>query len=148
MKDIEISEKNGEYSEYVSISYNNLGLLCYETGKLKEAEQYLLKSLQIKQQTLPLNHPSLGATYNNLALIYEGAQSEEYYKKAVNVFLDNFGGKHQGLGNVYCNMGLFYKKSKFFQKAKDYFSKAYEICLGVYGENSAKTFNYAQNMDF
>lgn len=99
-----------------------------------------------------MNHPSFGTTYNNLALVYEGfnnkSQTEEYYNKAVTIFLDNFGGKHQGLGNVYCNMGLFYKKSKFFQKAKDYLGKAYEICLGVYGEHSAKTFNYAQNMEF
>jgi tetratricopeptide (TPR) repeat protein len=58
-------------------------------GEDRKALPYFEKALEIKQQLLPPNHPNLGASYNNIGLVYEHmgdySKAHSFYKRAVEI---------------------------------------------------------------
>ena len=55
------------------------------TGKLKEAERYHSRVLEVRKASLGANHPSIGATLNNLGLVYKELGEAE---KALEYFIE------------------------------------------------------------
>jgi tetratricopeptide (TPR) repeat protein len=47
------------------------------------------KALEIKQQSLPRNHPDLAASYNNIGVVYDSmgeySKARSFYELAVNI---------------------------------------------------------------
>jgi tetratricopeptide (TPR) repeat protein len=52
-------------------------------NEYSKALPYFEKSLEIKQQTLPQNHPSLASTYDNIGTLHENMKN---YSKARSCF--------------------------------------------------------------
>ena len=61
------------------------------------------KALAIKQQSLPSNHPDLGAwvTYNNIGTVYENmadyTKARSFYERAVNIGQQSLPANHPNL---------------------------------------------------
>lgn len=55
----------------LALTYNNLGSVLQELGKLKEAEEYFLKTLEIEKRSLGgERNPEIANTLNNLGAVY------------------------------------------------------------------------------
>ncbi|CAF3820928.1 unnamed protein product, partial [Adineta steineri] len=67
--------------------YHQLGRIKYNEGEYQEALCYYEKALVVRQQSLPLNHPDLGASYNNIGGVYyskgDYLKALSYYEKAL-----------------------------------------------------------------
>jgi tetratricopeptide (TPR) repeat protein len=69
--------------------YEQLGMGKYNQGKFEEAITSYEKALEIRQKTLPPNHPDLASSYNNIGLVYEKmekySKAISYYEKAIQI---------------------------------------------------------------
>lgn len=75
-------EAFGPVHEYTSYIYNNIGICYFDLGRYQKALQYMQKSLQIKGQILPKDHPDLALALNNMATVYNILED---YDKARNL---------------------------------------------------------------
>ncbi|CAF4851944.1 unnamed protein product, partial [Rotaria sp. Silwood2] len=68
------------------------------------------KALNIRQKTLPSNHPDFAQSYNNIAAVYnnigENSKALLYYKKALEIREKTFPPNHPDLATSYNNAGL------------------------------------------
>jgi tetratricopeptide (TPR) repeat protein len=69
--------------------YHQLGLFKDEQGEYQEAITFYEKSLEIREKTLPPNHPDLAASYNNIGAVYNSmgdySKALSYYEKALEI---------------------------------------------------------------
>jgi tetratricopeptide (TPR) repeat protein len=69
--------------------YHQLGLAKDDQGEYKEAITFYEKALEIKQKTLPPNHPHLAGSYNNIGVVYynmgDYPKALSYYEKALEI---------------------------------------------------------------
>ncbi len=63
--------------------YYYLGWIKNNQGKYTEAITYYEKSLEIREKTLPANHPDLASSYNNIGLVYKNMGE---YSKALSYY--------------------------------------------------------------
>ncbi len=52
------------------MSYNNIGLIYFNKGDKDKALKYYYKSLEIRKDNLPPNHPDIATSYNNIGEVY------------------------------------------------------------------------------
>jgi tetratricopeptide (TPR) repeat protein len=85
-------------------------------GKYKEAEDYFMKALKIREKELGFDHPSTANTYWWLATLYEKNEdykkAESFYIKTIDIFTKVLGEDHSNtinvkgfLENLYTKMG-------------------------------------------
>jgi tetratricopeptide (TPR) repeat protein len=60
-----------KYHGNLASIYNNLADVCAEQGKNNEVLEYAKLSLEIKQNCMLSDHPSIAIAYNTLGCIYE-----------------------------------------------------------------------------
>ncbi|MGD9726891.1 MAG: tetratricopeptide repeat protein [Nitrospiraceae bacterium] len=78
---------------------NEIGLSGLRAGKYPEAEPYLQASLQQREQVvLGPNHPDVGTSLNNLAVLHKVqgkyAEAEPFYQRSYWILYDRLGPKH------------------------------------------------------
>ena len=54
---------------YYALALNELGIVSWKQGKYSEAEGLHKRALAIRAKALGANHPDVGQTLNNLALV-------------------------------------------------------------------------------
>ncbi|CAF2069446.1 unnamed protein product [Rotaria magnacalcarata] len=92
---------------------------------------YYEKSLAIKKKILPLNHPSLSSTFNNLAEIsfkrgdYEDALRQ--FLEVLHIDLRTLPPYHTSLANTYHNIGFIQMEQKHYVQALENITKALDI---------------------
>ncbi len=111
--------------------FHQLGWIKDDQGKHAEAIEFYEKVLEIRQKTLPANHPSLATSYNNIGAVYDnmGEYSEalSYYEKALEIKQKTLPANHPDLATSYNNIGLVYKNMGEYSEALSYYEKALEI---------------------
>ena len=64
--------------------------MCDKIGEYWEALFYFQIAYEIQKRALPPNHPHLGASYNNMAIVYTKIGKRpialSYFKKALELF--------------------------------------------------------------
>jgi tetratricopeptide (TPR) repeat protein len=69
--------------------YDGIGAVYYSMGDYSKALSYYTKALEIRQQSLPPNHPNLAKSYNNVGLVYENMgeflKACSFYGRAVEI---------------------------------------------------------------
>jgi tetratricopeptide (TPR) repeat protein len=108
-------------------TYERLGIAKCEQGDYKAALEFYEKSFQIRQETLPPNHPHLAASYNNIGMVYnrlgEYPKALSSYEKALHIQQQSLPSNHPDLGSSYINIGLVYYNMGEYPKAFSYYEK-------------------------
>ncbi|CAF1082145.1 unnamed protein product [Adineta steineri] len=111
--------------------YNQLGMIKDDQGKYSEALTYYEKALEIRQQSLPFNHPDLGDSYNNIGLVYcnmgDYPKAFSSHEKALAIRQQSLSFNHSNLGASYNNIGSVYDRMGDYPKALSSHEKALEI---------------------
>ncbi|XP_053396222.1 kinesin light chain 4-like [Mercenaria mercenaria] len=91
-KSLAISLVSGEEFKPVSLqSMSSMGVSLTQLGKFDDSERYHFACLKQRLKKLGENHPSIGACYNNIGVMYDQKGDAEnafkYYKKGLEVKL-------------------------------------------------------------
>ena len=97
----------GEQHARVAIARNNIGMIYLAQSKVKQARTEFLKAVETGEKA-GTQQKDLASYYNNLATVYyhEGnlEQSEAYFKKAYDVYVQVLGEKHPLTRNASVNL--------------------------------------------
>ncbi|CAF0966834.1 unnamed protein product [Rotaria sordida] len=111
--------------------YNQLGWVKDGQGEYADAIAYYKQSIEIKQKTLPSNHPDLATSYNNIGLVYSKmnnySNALSYHQKALEIDQKTLPSNHPDLATSYNNIGTVYSKMNDYSSALSYHQKALEI---------------------
>jgi tetratricopeptide (TPR) repeat protein len=114
-----------------AIYYNNLGYIQNSQGDYEKAIEYYGEALEIRQKTLPPNHPHLATSYNNIATVYmnmgEYSKALSFYEKALEIRQKTLPPNHPDLAQSYNNIGAVYRNMGEYSKALSFHEKALEI---------------------
>jgi tetratricopeptide (TPR) repeat protein len=114
-----------------ALSYHHIGWAKKDKGEYKEALSYYEKALEIRQQSLPPNHPNLAASYNNIGTVYknmgEYSKALSYYEKALEIRQRSLPPNHPDLASSYNNIGNVYYSMGEYSKALSF----HERTLGI-----------------
>ncbi|KAI9810451.1 MAG: hypothetical protein M1827_006227 [Pycnora praestabilis] len=122
----------------LSESFDNLGNLYRDQGKLKEAEKMYQQALKGYEKALGVEHTSTLNTVNNLGNLYTAQgklkEAEEMYQQALKGKEKMLDVEHtstlstvNNLGSLYQNQGKLKEAEEMYQRAL----KGYEKALGV-----------------
>lgn len=111
--------------------YQQLGWLKDRQGKYKEAITFNQKTLEIREKTLPPDHPSFSTPYNNLGLIYnkigEYSKALSLHHQALAIEEKVTPTNHSSLAATYCNIGRVYMNMEEYSQSLVFQTKALEI---------------------
>ena len=127
------SGKNNSVEAAQCLSY--LATLFYSTGKMKQAEDNQLMSLQIRQSLYPPNHPEIAAAYNDLGLVYSSTDFDkalDYYEMASKIYEKVYGANHVKFALASSNIGFMYRKLELYGDAVNNFETALAIWKKLY----------------
>ena len=118
-------------------------LKAYEVGNYREAVRLYTVELAADEAKpapswvqLSYLHNELGSALNNAGL-YDKAL--EHHQKSMAIKLKQLGPEDTLVAISYNNMAFVYKAKKDLAKAKEYWEKAYAICLKKLGSNHPNT---------
>ncbi|CAF4944605.1 unnamed protein product [Rotaria sp. Silwood1] len=114
-----------------SYFYHCLGMIKDDLGQYNEAIEFYQKSLDIKEKTLPPNHPDWAQSYNNIGLVYynmgEYSKALSSYERALEIWKIALPPNHPDLAISYSNIGLVYDKMGQYSKALSSYEQSLEI---------------------
>ena len=88
-----------------------MGSVYSNMGEYSKALSYYEKCLDMRQKTLPANHPDLATSYNNIGSVYsnmgEYSKALSYYEKCLDMQKKTLPANHPSLA-TYNNIGLVY----------------------------------------
>lgn len=143
-------ERDGLLNKWVSLCYNDIGILYGDTGLSDSAIYYFQRSINIDSTLFGENSTNNTITYNNLGDTYSslGAYDEALrcFEKALNisVLLDDNLNKAMSLNNI----GTIYLYLDKYDDALKLFNEALCIHIKESGENSLKVADVYGNLGF
>ncbi|CAF0890568.1 unnamed protein product [Adineta ricciae] len=115
-----------------ALYYHQLGCLKDDQGDYKMAIEYYEKALEIREKSLPSNHPSLATSYNNIGLVYDNmgeySKALSFYEKALEIKEKSLPSNHPSLATSYSNIGGVYVNMEEYSKALSFYEKDLAIC--------------------
>ena len=136
-RSLDIARKeNGEESNQVAASYNNIGRVYDSQGDYAKAMEYYNKSLLIYGKVFGPDHPNVAALYNNIGGIYDSqgdyVKSLEYYNKSLLILEKFFGPDHSDVAALYNNIGLVYSSQGDYVKSLEHYNKSLLILEKIF----------------
>ncbi|CAF3872443.1 unnamed protein product [Adineta steineri] len=109
---------------HIGSGYNSM-------GEYSKALSFYEKTRGIFEKTLPADHPSLAASYNNIGLVYintgEYSKALPFYEKALGIKEKTLPANHLDLATSYNNIGGVYDNMREHSKALSFYEKALGI---------------------
>lgn len=131
-----LNSKEGQ--DYSANIYSALGNQQLQMGNLKEALEYHLKALSIRNDLYDENNTKIASSYQQMALIYQNQGNLEkaldFFDKSLNIRLKIFGLKHPTTATVLNLIGSVYEEKGLLDLAYDNKKKALEIRQETIGE--------------
>ncbi len=94
---------------------NRAGVAFHDAGKYEQASEPLEEALAIRENYLGPEHPSVGTSLNNLALLYEAqgryAEAEPLLERALRIMEKALGPNHPSTVTVRGNLEVLRRKS-------------------------------------
>ena len=119
--------------------YHHVGLIKDDQGKHMEALAYYEKALEIRQKTLPANHPDLALPHNNISAVYthmgEYTKALLHARKSLEILQKALPANHSDLATSYNNIGEVHRNIGEHSTAISYLKKALEICQATLSSN-------------
>lgn len=117
---------------------NNLSTLYCDQKEYDKALEYINKHIEIVSSVNGIENRNYIRSLHNRADIYKEMNRDEdalaLYKEAETLALKLYGKWHIQIAINYNNVGNIYMKTKEYDKARNYFLKALEICDSIYRE--------------
>lgn len=134
----------GEHHTESAIMLNNLGrALARVEGKRDEAEQHLLRSLEINEFLNGPEHPNTLIARDNIAWLY---RLQERWQESIAIDSDVlrirrriFGEDHIETAYSKATLGVAYGETGQLDRAEQFLREAIEVYLAQYGEDSWST---------
>ncbi|CAF0922245.1 unnamed protein product [Adineta steineri] len=124
---LEQTSDAGEKAYY----YLSLVYVKNDQGVYEKAISYFEKELEIREKTLPSNHPDLATSYNNISLLYtkkgECSKALSFYEKTLEIREKTLPLNYHDIAHTYYNIGALYGFRGEYSKALSFFEKAVEI---------------------
>ena len=120
-------------NEYLGFQFVNLGIVCMNQGKYKNAIKHSKKAIEILSEFNPdKNSEDFARAYHTIATSFQCENntqlSMQYYNQAINSFLLFYGNEDNELiASSYCNIALLYKNLKNTKVASIYYNKVQNI---------------------
>lgn len=138
-KALRIQEENQyPHTETSLLSQMNLGVICFEQGKLEEAERYLLEVCE-QFQKIPQESAERWTAhgFSHLGYLYYRIGEWDYAEKCLALSAVQFGnwGEDENWARSLRNMGAFYLDREDFERSRECFEKAYEVRKKRLGED-------------
>jgi tetratricopeptide (TPR) repeat protein len=118
-------------------------------GKYEEALPLFQKALEIRLGQLGERHPSVAASYNNLAYLYESMRRYKealpLSQKALEISLEQLGERHPDVATTYNNLAALYSSMGRYEEAIAHYQKAINIAQQTLGENHPNTIQATNN---
>jgi hypothetical protein len=131
--------------------YHKIGWAKHLHGEFKEALKFYEKSLSIRQQSLPPNHPDLAMSYNNIGMVYhnmgEYSKALSYYEKTLEIKKQSLPPNHPDLAMSYNNIGAVYDNMGEYSKALSFYERAVDIVQQSLPSNHPDVQRYRRNLD-
>jgi CHAT domain-containing protein len=105
-RSLEIQERFGEEGVGIAITLQNLGITARQRRDYAKAEEYYLRALTLRRQTLGPDHPDIALNLNNLAVLYRStgdlSRSLDTHLQALSILEKNTGKYNvvTALGNI------------------------------------------------
>jgi tetratricopeptide (TPR) repeat protein len=119
-----------------------------DQGKYTEAAGLFERALAIREKALGANHPDVGQTLNNLALVYwkqgKYSEAEGLYKRALAILEKALGANHLDVAWTLNDLALVYRAEGRYEEAEALFKRALTIrekTLGASHTQVGKTLN-------
>ncbi|CAF3862161.1 unnamed protein product [Adineta steineri] len=118
-----------------ALYYNQLGSIHRNQGDYEYAIWSHEKALEIREKTLPSNHPNLAISYNNIGSVYDNmgeysrallshGEALEIREKTLPSNHPSLAASYNNIGSVYYNMNDYSKALSYFEHALDIFQRA------------------------
>ncbi len=133
--------------------FKGLGWFYQGQGLYALAQPWLEQCVSVVQSRLGEEHPSVAASYNNLALLYKFqgryTEAEPLYIKALELSQRLLGEEHPSVAASYNNLaGLYYSQGRYTE-AEPLFIKALELSQRLLGDEHpdvASSYNNLANL--
>lgn len=133
---LELFEKAGQSkSPEAATCLTYLSLVYLSSGKINQALENALVTLNLHEQLYGENTEETAAAYNDLGLVYSGINPDlalEYYEKALAIYEKVHGKNHRKIAIALTNIGIMYRQMKLYGDAINDFESAEAIWKKVY----------------
>lgn len=140
----------GDDFKGLSICYNNLSNLYYDSGRIEDAVNTIMISIKNHEKDPQKNRRALATNYANLSRFYWGGGDWEhgfyYSRKAMLLFEQNAEEEKYFLFNLYDQMGGYYQVLGYYNEAELFFEKGRAIKEELLGTESMPYSQYWYNM--
>jgi serine/threonine protein kinase/tetratricopeptide (TPR) repeat protein len=130
---LEILEMGNAGPVQISAANNRLGQLYWTQGKLEEAEPYLRSTLSERRKVLDPDHPLVGESLNNLAVLLDDLgrteEAEALYREALVSIEAAFGETSEHLSGILGNLAMILGQKGDTSQAESLFRRALTIDL-------------------
>ena len=137
----EESEKTGEITEWIALTYDHL-------GNADQSLEWHSKAIDIYEQTIGIENPGAALVYTHIGRIYiqkgELEKALEYTMKGLEIRERTIADKDdQYFSQSYNNLGVIYNDMGEYDKAMEYHKKALEMRERLLGpDNDATALSY------
>ncbi|XP_023932921.1 uncharacterized protein LOC106176106 [Lingula anatina] len=133
--------------------HNHIGLVLQAIGKYKEALDYHIKFLKVREELLGSKHLYTATSYNNIGCTLgdmgKYKEALDYQKKCLEIREEILGPKHPDTASSYDNIGCALGNMGKYKEALDYHKKSLEVreeFLGLKHPDTAKSYSNTGNV--
>lgn len=126
-----------ETSTDLAQSLDRLAHIYQKQGRYREALPLYRKALQIHEQQLGADHPTVATSLNNLAGLYHDqgryGEAETLYLRSLQIDEQVYGAVHPKVATSLSNLALLYKIQGRYDEAAPLYQRSLKIYEQVYG---------------
>ena len=141
MRALEILQKLNPQSPTPEIadSFNKLGNVFFNSGKIEEAKDYFQKSFDLRKVLYGHRHPNVAASLSNLGSVHSEmgdlATARDFFQRSHVLREENYGEMHPYVADSLSNLGILYSKICSHEKAIQYHERALEMRKKLFFED-------------
>jgi non-specific serine/threonine protein kinase/serine/threonine-protein kinase len=114
-----------------ALAAHNVGVALYKQGRSEEAEAEFLRALEVRERSLPADHPHLARSLSALGAIYvergDAERAVELYRRALEHLERTLGPRHAHVALALTNLAQAYRGLGRWDEAEAALDRAIEI---------------------
>ncbi len=145
---VKASEKELALAEAKKLGQQVINL--YQQGKYNQAIPLAERALAIRKKYLGNNHPDVGISLNNLALLYKSVgrhtEAEPLYLEDLDISKKQLGDNHPRVATALNNLALLYEFQGRYREAEPFFHQALDILEQNFKEDHSRVADVVNNL--